>query len=118
MMARERAEAEITQQRADSERRRLEREARETAAGEEIAALVNRVAEGDLSGRVDESGKEGFFLSASQQLNRLPANLQTMAGELADGMGAIDRKSQRLNSSHYCASSMTSSTLQQKKMLH
>src|SRR3546814_5425676 len=48
MIARERAEAEITQQRADSERRRLEREARETAAGEEIAALVNRVAEGDL----------------------------------------------------------------------
>ncbi|MDN3562742.1 HAMP domain-containing protein, partial [Vreelandella neptunia] len=72
MIARERAEAEIAQQRADSEHRRQEREARETAAGEEIAALVNRVAEGDLSGRVGESGKEGFFLSASQQLNLFP----------------------------------------------
>src|SRR3546814_18472020 len=89
MIARERAEAEITQQRADSERRRLEREARGTAAGEEIAALVNRVAEGDLSGRVDESGKDGFFLSASQQLHPLTANLHTMAGDPAAVIGAI-----------------------------
>jgi methyl-accepting chemotaxis protein len=89
MIARERAEGEIAQQREESERRRREREAREQAAGEEIAALVNRVAEGDLSGRVEESGKEGFFLSASQQLNRLTANLQTMAGELAEVMGAM-----------------------------
>src|SRR3546814_4490291 len=104
MIARERAEAEITQQRADSERRRLEREARETAAGEEIAALVNRVAEGDLSGRVDESGKEGFFLSASQQLHRLTANLQTMAGEPADVMEAMaERKGTRMNQRQYSA---------------
>src|SRR3546814_18552628 len=49
MIAREREEAAITQQRADSERRRLERAARATAAGEERAALVTREAEADRS---------------------------------------------------------------------
>jgi methyl-accepting chemotaxis protein len=89
MVAREQAEADIGRQRADTERRRAEREAREQAAGEEIAALVNKVAQGDLSGRIGEAGKEGFFLSTSQELNRLAATLQTMAGELAEVMGAM-----------------------------
>ncbi|MFN4275225.1 MAG: methyl-accepting chemotaxis protein [Ferrovibrio sp.] len=89
MIAREQAEAQITQQREESEKRRLEREARERAAGEEIAGLVNKVAQGDLSGRINEGGKEGFFLTTSQELNRLAATLQTMAGEMADTMGAM-----------------------------
>ncbi|MEK9969204.1 MAG: methyl-accepting chemotaxis protein [Ferrovibrio sp.] len=89
MIAREAAETQIAQQREEAERRRAEREAREKAAGEEIAVLVNKVAQGDLSGRINESGKEGFFLSTSQELNRLTAVLQTMAGELAEVMGAM-----------------------------
>jgi methyl-accepting chemotaxis protein len=89
MIAREAAETEIAQQREATEQRRIETAAREKAAGEEIAALVNKVAQGDLSGRISESGKEGFFLSTSQELNRLAATLQTMAGELAEVMGAM-----------------------------
>ncbi|WP_300304275.1 methyl-accepting chemotaxis protein, partial [Ferrovibrio sp.] len=89
MIAREQAEADIARQRQDSEQRRIEREAREKVAGEEIAALVNKVAQGDLSGRIDEKGKDGFFLSTSQELNRLAGTLQTMTGEMADTMGAM-----------------------------
>jgi methyl-accepting chemotaxis protein len=89
MTAREAAEADLGRQRAESEQRRAEREAREQAAGAEIAALVNKVALGDLSGRISEGGKEGFFLSTSQEMNRLAAMLQTMAGELAEVMGAM-----------------------------
>jgi len=89
MIAREAAESEIAQQRDQAEQRRIEQAAREKAAGDEIAALVNKVADGDLTGRINESGKDGFFLSTSQELNRLAATLQTMAGELAEVMGAM-----------------------------
>jgi methyl-accepting chemotaxis protein len=89
MIAREQAEADIARQREESEGRRMEREAREKAAGDEIAALVNKVAQGDLSGRISESGKDGFFLSTSQELNRLAGTLQTMTGELASAMSAM-----------------------------
>ena len=89
MIAREQAETDIARQREDSEGRRLEREAREKAAGEEIATLVNKVAQGDLSGRISETGKDGFFLSTSQELNRLAGTLQTMTGELATAMSAM-----------------------------
>jgi methyl-accepting chemotaxis protein len=89
MIAREQAETDIARQREESESRRLERESREKAAGEEIAALVNKVAQGDLSGRISESGKDGFFLSTSQELNRLAGTLQTMTSELAGAMSAM-----------------------------
>jgi methyl-accepting chemotaxis protein len=89
MIAREQAEADIARQREESESRRVEREAREKAAGDEIAVLVNKVAQGDLSGRISESGKDGFFLSTSQELNRLAATLQEMTEEVATAMGAI-----------------------------
>ncbi len=89
MIAREQAEADIARQREEAERLRLEREARETAAGAEIAALVNQVARGDLGSRINEAGKDGFFLSTSQELNRLAATLQAMSEELATVMGGM-----------------------------
>jgi len=89
MIAREKAEADIAEQRRIAEQQRSERAAREKAAGEEIAALVNKVAQGELDGRISEAGKDGFFLSTSQELNRLASTLQTMAGEMADVMGAM-----------------------------
>jgi methyl-accepting chemotaxis protein len=89
MVAREQAEADIARQREETERRRQELEASEKAAGEEIATLVNQVGQGDLSGRISESGKSGFFLSTSQELNRLVVTLQTMSEELASTMGAM-----------------------------
>ncbi len=89
MLAREKAEADIARQREEAERQRQEREAREKQAGEEIAVLVNKVAQGDLSGRIDETGKDGFFLTTSSELNRLATTLQTMNQELAQTMGAM-----------------------------
>ena len=89
MVAREKAEADISRQRAESEQRRAEREAREQAAGEEIAALVNKVGQGDLSTRISEAGKDGFFLSTSQELNRLAATLQTPHRDRADGVAVV-----------------------------
>jgi len=89
MVAREQAEADIARQREETERQRQERESRERQAGEEIAALVNKVAEGDLTSRIDEAGKDGFFLTASRELNRLATTLQTMNQELAHAMGAM-----------------------------
>jgi len=76
-------------QRQASEARRREREQREAAAAAEIAALFERVAEGDLSGRLEEAGKEGFLLTLGRQLNRLIASLQGITEELAASMTAM-----------------------------
>jgi methyl-accepting chemotaxis protein len=89
MVAREQAETDVGRQREEAEQRRVQRETREKAAGEEIAGLVNKVAQGDLSGRINETGKEGFFLTTSQELNRLAGTLQAMSEEVAGAMGAM-----------------------------
>lgn len=89
MIAREAAEAEVARQREASEQRRAAREAQEAVAGAEIAALVNRLADGDLADRLDENGKEGFFRTVSGEINRLAGTLEAMIREMADVMAAI-----------------------------
>jgi methyl-accepting chemotaxis protein len=89
MVAREEAEAQIARQRQEAERIRNENDARDRAAAAEIAALCGKIAAGDLSDRLGEQGKEGFYLAVSQQLNQLTATLQDMAGELAAVMSAM-----------------------------
>src|SRR5690606_24247197 len=69
MIARARAEADIARQREESEAQRAAREARERRAIEEISALCEKAVAGDLSMRIEESGKEGFLLTISQRLN-------------------------------------------------
>jgi methyl-accepting chemotaxis protein len=76
-------------QRQASEMRRQQREAREAAAAAEIAALCAGVSEGDLSGRLDENGKDGFLLTLSQRLNTLVAALHDITHELATSMTAM-----------------------------
>jgi methyl-accepting chemotaxis protein len=76
-------------QRRASEQRRQERERREAAAAAEIADLCERVAEGDLSGRLNEAGKDGFLLTLSQRLNHLTASLHGITDELAGSMTAM-----------------------------
>jgi methyl-accepting chemotaxis protein len=76
-------------QRRASEQRRHERETREAAAAAEIAALCERVAEGDLSGRLNEAGKDGFLLTLGQRLNQLVASLHGITDELASSMTAM-----------------------------
>ncbi|WP_298727659.1 methyl-accepting chemotaxis protein [uncultured Ferrovibrio sp.] len=89
MIARDAAEAEIARQREASEQRRIAREAQEAAAGAEIAALVNRLADGDLADRLDENGKDGFFLTVSREINRLAGTLEAMIRDMANVMAAI-----------------------------
>ncbi len=83
MIAREKAEADVTRQREESEQQRAAREARERRAIEEISALCEKAVAGDLSTRIDEAGKDGFLLTISQRLNGLTAMLQQMTGEMA-----------------------------------
>jgi methyl-accepting chemotaxis protein len=76
-------------ERAASESRRQQREAREAAVAAEIAALCTRVSDGDLSGRLDESDKDGFLLMLGQRLNHLIASLHGITEELAGCMTAM-----------------------------
>ncbi len=78
-----RLEIEAGEQLRASEGRRLEREAREATAAKEISSLCDRIADGDLTIRLSEAGKDGFQLTLTQQLNRLSSTLRDMTGELA-----------------------------------
>ena len=83
MVARARAEADIAEQRRAAEEQRAAREGRERKAIEEISALCDRAAAGDLDTRLNEADKEGFLLTISQRLNALTGMLQQITGELA-----------------------------------
>ncbi|WP_298720386.1 methyl-accepting chemotaxis protein [uncultured Ferrovibrio sp.] len=79
------------------QQQQAERLARERVAAVEVTDLVNRIVAGDLSSRLSQDGKDGFFLQLSQQLNRLAEMLQAMVGELAAvtealGQGDLTRK--------------------------
>jgi methyl-accepting chemotaxis protein len=43
----------------------------EAAVEAEVARVIAQAAAGDLSGRIDDAGKEGFFLQLAQQINGL-----------------------------------------------
>ncbi|MCW0236030.1 MAG: methyl-accepting chemotaxis protein [Ferrovibrio sp.] len=78
-----RLESEAATARIAADAARAEREARETAAGREIAALCDQISNGNLTGRISESGKEGFLLDVSRQLNTLAQTLDGVTGEVA-----------------------------------
>ncbi|HYH22398.1 MAG TPA: HAMP domain-containing protein, partial [Azospirillum sp.] len=88
----------IAKQRMDeAERERLEAErredeaqrARETAIGQEIAALIDSVSKGDLSRRIDLSGKDGFYKTMSEGINRLTDTVAGVIADLAGVLGAL-----------------------------
>jgi len=83
MIAREKAEADIADQRRVAEEQRSAREIRERKAIEEISALCDKAAAGDLDTRLNEADKDGFLLTISQRLNGLTGMLQQVTGELA-----------------------------------
>ncbi|WP_428247609.1 methyl-accepting chemotaxis protein [Ferrovibrio sp.] len=89
MIAREKAEADIAEQRRVTEAQRTEREARERKAIEEISQLCDKASAGDLGTRLNETGKEGFLLTISQQLNGLTGMLQQVTGEIATVAGGM-----------------------------
>ncbi|MBP7670255.1 MAG: cache domain-containing protein [Ferrovibrio sp.] len=85
----ERLQQEADEQRRQVEEQRAAREAREAKAAEQIADLVQAVAQGDLNRRINEADKEGFQLTVSKQLNSLTATLQGVTSDLARVMRAL-----------------------------
>ncbi|WP_341910794.1 methyl-accepting chemotaxis protein [Ferrovibrio terrae] len=89
MIAREKAEADIAEQRRATEEQRSAREARERKAIEEISELCDKAAAGNLDTRLNEADKEGFLLTISQRLNGLTGMLQDVTAELATVTGSM-----------------------------
>ncbi len=83
MIAREKAEADIAEQRRVAEEQRNSTAARERKAIEEIGQLCSKVSGGELDIRLNEADKDGFLLDITKQLNGLTGMLQQVTGELA-----------------------------------
>ena len=81
---------EAERERLEAERRADEAErAREKAIGAEIAALIDGVSNGDLSRRLDLAGKDGFYRSMSEGINRLTDTVEAVIGDLGAVLGAL-----------------------------
>ncbi|MDQ2105014.1 methyl-accepting chemotaxis protein [Azospirillum isscasi] len=77
-------------ERLEAERRAGEAQrARETAIGEEIAALIDGVAHGDLSRRLDLTGKDGFYKTMSAGINRLTDTVEAVIADLGAVLSAL-----------------------------
>jgi methyl-accepting chemotaxis protein len=81
---------EAERERMDAERRAEEAQrARENAIGEEIATLISSVSSGDLSQRIDLDGKDGFYRTMSDGINRLTDTVEAVIEDLARVLGAL-----------------------------
>ncbi len=80
-----------------AERERLETErataeaqrAREQAIGEEIATLIDAVSKGDLERRIDLTGKDGFYRTMSDGINRLTDTVESVIADLGEVLSAL-----------------------------
>jgi methyl-accepting chemotaxis protein len=61
----------------------------EASIEDELAAVVAAAAGGDLSRRVEEAGKSGFFLQIASGLNRLIASVESSLKQLQSVLGAV-----------------------------
>jgi methyl-accepting chemotaxis protein len=81
---------EAERQRLEAERRANEaQQAREAAIGKEIATLIDAVAKGDISRRIDIHGKDGFYRALSEGINRLTETVDAVIADLARVLGAL-----------------------------
>jgi PAS domain S-box-containing protein len=62
---------------------------REEAMGQEIIQLVDSVAAGDLSYRLDLADKEGFYRTVSEGINRLTDTVEGAVADIAQVMSAL-----------------------------
>ncbi|MEI6987426.1 MAG: methyl-accepting chemotaxis protein [Rhodospirillaceae bacterium] len=78
------------QARLEAERKaaELQRE-RELAIGREIASLIDTVSKGELTSRLDLTGKEGFYRTMSEGVNRLTETVQGAITDIARVVGAL-----------------------------
>ena len=83
---------EADKQRLEAERRAADAQReREQAIGQEIARLIDSVANGDLSSRVDLAGKDGFYRAMSEGINRLTDTVETAISDIARVIKALAR---------------------------
>jgi methyl-accepting chemotaxis protein len=55
----------------------------------EVEAVIRRAAEGDLSGRIDSEGKQGFFRLLAEQMNGLLQNNASTVAEVSKLLAAL-----------------------------
>ncbi|HYG91667.1 MAG TPA: methyl-accepting chemotaxis protein [Azospirillum sp.] len=76
--------------RLEAERRAAEEQrARAQAIGQEIADLIDGVSKGDLARRLDLEGKDGFYRTMSEGINRLTDTVEGVIADLATVLGAL-----------------------------
>ena len=76
--------------RLEAERRAAEAQrAREEVIGKEIADLIDAVSKGDLMSRIDLAGKDGFYKTMSEGINRLTDTVEGAIADIARVMGAL-----------------------------
>ncbi|AWK86221.1 methyl-accepting chemotaxis protein [Azospirillum thermophilum] len=81
---------EAERERLEAERRADEAQrAREKAIGEEIASLIDAVSKGDLERRIDLTGKEGFYRTMSEGINRLTDTVESVIADLAEVLSGL-----------------------------
>jgi methyl-accepting chemotaxis protein len=81
---------EAERERLEAERRAEEAQRlREQAIGQEIASLIDGVSKGDLSKRIDLAGKDGFYKTMSEGINRLTDTVEGVIADLAEVLGAL-----------------------------
>ncbi|CAO3401617.1 methyl-accepting chemotaxis protein [Azospirillum palustre] len=81
---------EAERERLEAERRAAEAQrAREQAIGEEIATLIDAVSKGDLERRIDLGGKDGFYRTMSEGINRLTDTVEAVIADLGEVLSAL-----------------------------
>ena len=81
---------EAERQRLEAERKAAEAQRqRELAIGQEIAALIDAVSKGNLDQRIDLAGKDGFYKTMSEGINRLTDTVQGAIADIARVVGAL-----------------------------
>ncbi|MCG5241045.1 methyl-accepting chemotaxis protein [Azospirillum doebereinerae] len=81
---------EAERDRLEAERRAAEAQRqREQAIGEEIAGLIDAVSKGDLERRIDLNGKEGFYRTMSDGINRLTDTVESVIADLGEVLSAL-----------------------------
>jgi len=81
---------EAERQRLEAERKAAEAQrAREQEIGREIATLIDAVSKGELTSRLDLAGKDGFYRTMSEGINRLTDTVQTAISDIARVVRAL-----------------------------
>jgi methyl-accepting chemotaxis protein len=81
-------EAEAARMAAEREQEEAERR-REQAIGAEIASLIDAVSKGELDRRIDLAGKDGFYKTMSEGVNRLTDTVQAVIGDVGEVLAAL-----------------------------